>query len=190
MRSSAFRISLLEHIDLFKHLSECHDDFYELANLLIGTLDQKRNIFIAGNGGSAADASHFAAELNGRYELVRPALPAFDLVSNCASITAISNDFDFSEIFSRQILAAASPSDVLICLSTSGNSENLIKAAVTAKSIGLNTVSLLGKDGGQLLDLSDISILIPSFRTCRIQEAHMFILHEICSVLDNHFANS
>lgn len=187
MIQSSFSSSLLEHIKVFQNLAECSEDYFLAADLIVRTLKDKRNIFIAGNGGSAADASHFVAELTGRYELVRPPLPAFDLSSNAASITAISNDFDFSEIFSRQIIAAAVPCDLLICISTSGNSKNLILAAQTAKQLGLNILSLLGKDGGQLLSLSDVFFLVPSDRVCRIQEAHIFIIHELCSVIDNLF---
>jgi len=181
---SSYLHALQEHICVFGLLDSLNGDFKAAANLIVNTLQSKHKLIVAGNGGSASDSAHFVAELTGRYELERDPVQAIDLVSNSSAITAISNDYSYSEVFTRQLQALSNPGDLLICISTSGKSSNLVNAAVKAKKLGLNVLSLLGKDGGLLLTLSDSYILVPSNRVSRIQEAHIFILHEISSIID------
>lgn len=141
-------------------------------------------VLIAGNGGSAADAQHFAAELVGRYKLERKALSAIALTANTSNLTAIGNDYEFENIFKRQVEALGQEKDVLFSISTSGNSQNLILAIEEAKKKGMFTISLLGKGGGRMSEISDISIIISSQNTPRIQEAHILIIHIICELLE------
>jgi D-sedoheptulose 7-phosphate isomerase len=135
-------------------------------------------VMICGNGGSATDAMHFAEEFTGKYRKQRPALPALAL-ADPAHITCVANDFGFAEIFSRSVSAFGKPGDLLIGLSTSGNSANIIAAMQEAKALGLSTCALLGKDGGKLLEQADYQIVIPGKTSDRIQEMHMLILHII-----------
>jgi D-sedoheptulose 7-phosphate isomerase len=141
-------------------------------------------IIIAGNGGSAADAQHFAAELIGRFLYNRKAFSAIALTTNTSNITAIANDFDFGEIFSRQIEALARPGDVFFGISTSGESKNIINAAIACAKRGITSIGLLGKGGGLIKDYVNIPIIIPSENTPKIQEMHITLLHFICWELE------
>ena len=156
----------------------------EAVDLIINALKNKKKILLAGNGGSAAMSSHIAAEFVGRYKLERKALPAIALTSDLAAITAIGNDYGFDKVFERQLEALASEGDVFIVLSTSGNSENLVKAVGAAKKLNVHVIGLLGKDGGKLKNTSSVEIIVPSDNTPRIQEAHLMILHIICELID------
>jgi D-sedoheptulose 7-phosphate isomerase len=147
-------------------------------------LNSGRTLFIAGNGGSAAEAQHFAAELVGRYKRERRGYPAVALTTDTSVLTAISNDYDFEKIFSRQLEALARADDVFLGLSTSGNSKNILKAVEVARTRKLFVINLLGRDGGQLHGLGDIDIIVPSNDTARIQELHLCILHDLCERLD------
>ncbi len=166
-------------------------DIEKCANALIATLEAGGKILLCGNGGSAADASHFSAELLVRFEKERAALAAITLSADTATITAAGNDFDFSQIFSRQIEALARPGDHLVVITTSGNSENLIEAVAAAKRVGGVSISALsGRDGGELsraLQAQDIELRVPSSITARIQEAHAIIIHVLCTLIDRHF---
>lgn len=142
-------------------------------------------ILIAGNGGSAADAQHIAAELTGRYVKERKALPAIALTVDTSAMTAISNDYGFQRVFARQLEAFATPSDLFIAISTSGNSPNIIEALNTAKELGCKTLGLSGRDGGQMNDLCDLNIIVPDEVTARIQEMHILIGHIFCKAVDN-----
>jgi len=139
---------------------------------------------VAGNGGSAADAQHFAAELVGRFRLNRMGLPAIALSTDTSIITAVSNDYNFNEIFSRQIEALGKQGDVFVGISTSGNSENVVRAVQECTKIGITTICLLGNDGGKLKGLADISLIIPSSITSKIQEMHIILLHLICGEVE------
>jgi phosphoheptose isomerase len=142
-------------------------------------------VLICGNGGSAADSQHLAAEFVGRFVIPnRPALPAIALTADTSILTAWSNDFDYSEVFSRQVEAYGQPGDVLIGISTSGKSANLVKAFKAAKQKEMICIGLLGKDGGDVLELSDIALVIPSTSSQRIQELHINILHTICELVE------
>ena len=143
-------------------------------------------ILLCGNGGSAADAQHFAGELVVRLssDYTRGALPAITLSSNDYVLTACANDFGFEQVFSRQIEALGKPEDVLLCISTSGNSPNLIEAVKKAKEKKMKTIGLLGKDGGRMAKLVDFSLVVPSQKTQRIQEAHITICHILTSLIE------
>lgn len=143
-----------------------------------------KKVFICGNGGSAAEADHFMGELVGRYKANRIAFPCICLNTSTASLTCISNDFGYDTIFERQLEALGKEGDILIGLTTSGNSPNIIKAMEKAKQLGMITIALLGKDGGKLRSKTDHEIIIPSQSTARIQEMHLFIIHSICDYLE------
>jgi D-sedoheptulose 7-phosphate isomerase len=158
----------------------------EVAHALAECIKNGGKLLLCGNGGSAADAQHFAGELVVRLssDYTRSALPAITLSSNDYVLTACANDFGFEQVFSRQIEALGKPEDLLICISTSGNSPNLITAANKAKEKKMKTVGLLGRDGGKLKDLSDLSIIVPSKNTPRIQEIHIFTCHILCELVE------
>lgn len=143
-----------------------------------------RKIMLCGNGGSAADAQHIAAELVGRFKCNRSALPALALTTDTSALTAIGNDFGFDQIFARQVEALSLPGDLLVTISTSGNSANLVLAARAARAKGCYTLAFLGGDGGRLANEVDSSIVVPSKNTARIQEMHIFIGHVLCELLE------
>jgi D-sedoheptulose 7-phosphate isomerase len=143
-----------------------------------------RTIYACGNGGSAADAQHFASELTGRFEKNRPGFPAFALSTDSSALTAIGNDYGFDQVFSRQLQSIGRAGDVLLGISTSGESKNIIAAVTEAKSKGIKTIGLLGRNGGALAKMVDIPIVVPAPRTSRIQESHIFILHYICEAFE------
>jgi len=144
-------------------------------------------ILIAGNGGSAADAQHFAAEIVGRYKKERKGYPAIALTTDTSIITALANDYNFDLIFARQVEALAKKGDIFFGISTSGNSKNIIEGVKKAKELGVTTVCLLGKGGGKLKDLADFSIIVPSNNTPRIQESHIMLIHIICEEVEKNF---
>lgn len=157
------------------------------GNLMVTALKSGNKILIAGNGGSAADAQHFAAELAGKFIHSRKGLPAIALNTNSSIITAIGNDFEYSQVFSRQIEGLGMPGDIFLAISTSGNSENLIEGAKIANSKDVFVVGLLGKDGGNLKNYCNQSIIVPSSSTQIIQECHIMIIHAICYIIDEEF---
>jgi D-sedoheptulose 7-phosphate isomerase len=141
-------------------------------------------VLICGNGGSAADSQHFAAELVNRFQVERDPIACIALTTDCSIITSVSNDYSFDDVFAKQVQALGRSGDVLIGISTSGNSANIVKAMNTAREREMRTIGLLGKDGGKLKDESDIAVVVPSPSTARIQESHILILHIICDLLD------
>lgn len=159
------------------------------ADVIIDCLNNGGKVLICGNGGSAAESQHFAGELIGRYKAERKGLGAIALTADSTVVTAWSNDYSFETVFSRQIEALGKKEDVLVALSTSGNSANVIRAVETAKKIGMNTIAFTGKKG-KLSGLCDVSINIDSGETPRIQEGHLVAVHLICSIIDNHFSKS
>jgi phosphoheptose isomerase len=155
---------------------------------LISALRAGHKILLCGNGGSAADAQHIAAELTGRYEVpARRALPALALTTDPSAVTAISNDLGFDQVFARQVEALGQPGDVLIGISTSGQSPNVIAAVERAKQLGLTSIGLLGRDGGALRTCVDLPIVVPSQDTPHIQEMHITIGHILCGLVDDAF---
>lgn len=144
-------------------------------------------ILSCGNGGSAADAQHFSSELLNRFERERPGLPAMALTTDASTITSISNDYAYEEIFSKQIRALGKPEDILLGISTSGNSENVCRAITAAHERGMKVVALSGRDGGRMAELfeeGDVEIRVPATRTARIQEVHLVIIHALCDLID------
>lgn len=162
-------------------------DLETVGQQIISTLKRGNKILIAGNGGSAADAQHFAAELAGKFIHQRRGLPAIALTTNSSIITAIGNDFGYEDVFSRQLEGLGQAGDVLVGISTSGNSENIIQATAAAKKMGMTTVGLLGHAGGRLKDFCDQKLIVPSSNTQHIQEAHILIIHELCALIDEAF---
>jgi len=144
-------------------------------------------IMVCGNGGSAADAQHFAAELSGRFVTERRPLAGIALTTDTSALTAIGNDYGFDKLFSRQVEALGRPGDLLVGISTSGNSQNVIEAVKTAKGLGIGTLGLLGRDGGKLKGLMDDCLVVPSDVTARIQEVHIMVIHFWCEILDDKF---
>tara|TARA_B100001057_G_scaffold499386_1_gene609821 strand:+ start:7159 stop:7710 length:552 start_codon:yes stop_codon:yes gene_type:complete len=181
-----FKKALKEHISVFSDLSFIEENIIELFNMILNTIDKKGKILIFGNGGSAADAQHFAAELVVKFEKKRQPIAAIALSTDTSIITAISNDLSFDEIFSRQIQAIANKEDLLVGISTSGKSQNVIKGFQAGKELNLPTVLFTGKDKLQG-DLVDLHILTNSSKTSRIQEVHLFIYHVICQLIDEKF---
>ena len=154
------------------------------ANICIDGLKQGGKILIFGNGGSAADAQHIAAELVGRYKLERKGLSAIALSTDTSSLTAIANDYGYEHVFDRQIEALANPEDVAVGISTSGNSSNVINALQLAKNIGCKSIGLSGKSGGDMNKLCDVNLVIPAKDTARIQEMHILVGHIICHLIE------
>jgi D-sedoheptulose 7-phosphate isomerase len=144
-------------------------------------------ILVCGNGGSAADAQHFAAELTGRYVKERRALAGIALTVDTSALTAIGNDYGFDRVFSRQVEALGRPGDLLVGISTSGNSPNVVHAVAAARELGMRTLGLLGRDGGRLKGLVDDALVVPSEVTARIQEIHMMTYHFWCEAIDAQF---
>jgi len=156
----------------------------DCAAVLIEAFKSGHKVLTMGNGGSAADAQHFAAELVGRFLLERKALPAIALTTDTSILTAVGNDYGFDDVFKRQVEALVSPGDVLIGISTSGNSQNIKRALEVGKSSGAKTVGLLGRDGGEIGLMVDSNLTVPSDETPRIQEAHLFIIHMLCDLVE------
>src|SRR5262245_3178499 len=157
------------------------------AAMMTRCLLEDGKILSCGNGGSAADAQHFSSELLNRFELERPGLPAMALTTDASTVTSIANDYAFVEIFAKQVRALGQPTDVLLAISTSGNSENVVRAIRAAHERGLRVVALTGRDGGVIagvLEDGDIEIRVPAERTCRVQEVHLLIIHCLCDLID------
>jgi D-sedoheptulose 7-phosphate isomerase len=163
---------------------ELQNYIYTACVLTTDTLAKGNKILLFGNGGSAADAQHIAAELTGRYKVERRGLPAIALTTDTSALTAIGNDYGYDEVFKRQVEALANEGDLLVGISTSGNSKNVLKALKRGREIGCRTIGLSGKDGGEMGEVSDINIIIPSNDTPRIQEMHIMIGHIICQSVD------
>ncbi len=173
-------IGLLNELDLkeVENLAEEIKDCFLKGNKL----------FICGNGGSAAQSQHMAAELIGRFEIKnRKPLPAISLTVDTSNLTAIANDFGYDTVFLRQFQGLYKKGDLILGLSTSGNSENIIKLFEYAKKKEIKTLALLGRDGGEMKELTNDYIIVNNQKSCRIQEVHLFVIHEICRLLDNNF---
>ncbi|MBA2702602.1 MAG: D-sedoheptulose 7-phosphate isomerase [Blastocatellia bacterium] len=177
--------SLEEHLQALKTLLESGlDDVASSGRVICDALAAGNKILLCGNGGSAADAQHIAAELVGRYEDQRRAYPAIALTTDTSALTALSNDFGFEEVFARQVQALAKPGDVLIAISTSGKSPNVVKAAETARSLGCKIIGLTGRHAEPLADYCFITVQVMSERTARVQEGHITIGHLWCEMVD------
>lgn len=179
---------LSEHIKVMQAAAiECADAIAACSALIIRTFESGNKVLICGNGGSAADAQHIATEFTGRYETERRGLPAIALTTDTSTLTAVANDYGFQRVFARQVEALAAEGDCLIAISTSGNSQNVIAAVMSARERGCSVIGMTGQGGNKLAALSDACILVPSSRTARIQEAHITIAHVWCEMVDRHF---
>ena len=156
----------------------------EAGRLMAGALRTGRKLLAFGNGGSAADAQHFAGELVNRFAFDRPALPAIALTTDGSVLTSIGNDSDFRQVFRRQVEALGSPGDVALAISTSGNSENVLEAVEACRERGLRTVGLTGRDGGTLIARVELCLNVPHPETPRIQEVHAMIIHLLCQMIE------
>ncbi len=159
----------------------------QAAHLMTQALLADGKVLSCGNGGSAADAQHFSSELLNRFELERPGLPAVALTTDSSTLTSIGNDYEFAEIFAKQVRALGHSDDVLLAISTSGHSQNVLRAIQAAHERGLKVVALTGRDGGPIaeaLHSEDLELRVPAQRTCRIQEVHLLIIHCLCDLID------
>jgi D-sedoheptulose 7-phosphate isomerase len=170
-------------------LDACLPAMTAAANVLVAAYRAGHKALFFGNGGSAADAQHLAAEFVGRYLRERSPLPAVALSENTSAMTAISNDYGYDHIFSRQLQALAVPGDVAVAISTSGNSPNVVAAILSARKIGLHTVGLTGESGGKMRELVDTLIAVPSNETPRIQECHILVGHALCDAVEQTLIN-
>lgn len=181
---ASFTESIQTKIDAAEALP---DSIAKAAEMMVSCLLSGHKILACGNGGSAGDAQHFSAELLNRFEIERPPLPALALTTDSSTLTAIANDYSYDEVFSKQVLALGQPGDILLAISTSGNSRNVIKAMEAALSRDMTIVALTGKDGGAmagLLSSNDVEVRVPSNITARIQEVHLLVIHCLCDNID------
>jgi D-sedoheptulose 7-phosphate isomerase len=169
----------------FHSLAELDVQVGKAADLISQCLRAGNKLLVCGNGGSAADASHFATELVVRFAKDRRALPAICLTADSGMLTAAGNDYGFDEVFARQVAAFGVAGDVLICLTTSGESQNLIRALEDAKARKLKTIAFLGRDGGSTCGIADLDLLVKSDSTARVQEAHQLLLHVLCEIIES-----
>ncbi|EHQ24219.1 D-sedoheptulose 7-phosphate isomerase [Mucilaginibacter paludis] len=178
-----------EHIAVAKLIRQ--DGFVDTivlaCNLITTCIRQGNKVLLFGNGGSASDAQHIAAEFTGRFVKERKGLPAIALTTDTSALTAISNDYGYKKVFARQVEALARPGDVLIGLSTSGNSENVIEGLLAGKQLNCKLLGLSGNNGGQMKNLCDVNLVVDSQITARIQEMHILIGHILCSAIDDLF---
>jgi D-sedoheptulose 7-phosphate isomerase len=181
--------SLAEHAQILEHVrQQMCVEIMQAAEQIRSTLAAGGKILLCGNGGSAADAQHFAAELVGRFETERRGLPAIALTTDTSAMTAISNDYGFEQLFSRQVEAMATAKDLLVAISTSGQSQNVLQAVKKAKELDCATLGLTGKNGGEIAAMVDCSLVVPAQRTARIQEMHLLIIHLLCELIDAEFS--
>ena len=172
-------------VQTLESLKNLEREVSRAADLIEQCLRAGNKLLVCGNGGSAADASHFATEFVVRFVKDRSALPAICLASDSGILTAAGNDYGFEEVFARQVAAFGVPGDVLICLTTSGKSKNLIRALQEAKTRQLKTIAFLGRDGGFTVGVADLDLLVKSESTARVQEAHQLLLHVLCEIIDS-----
>ncbi len=169
-----------------RFLKENLSRLLDVVKLISHCFEAGNKLFFFGNGGSAADAQHLAAEFVNRYIMDRPPLPAIALTTDTSILTSISNDFSFSEVFAKQLKALGKEGDVAVGISTSGTSPNIIKAFEVAKEMGMKTIALTGNDGGSLVKIADVSLIVPSSSTPRIQEVHILIGHVLCELVEHY----
>ena len=182
--SLPFDEHLAQHRELFARLDALAPDVTRAAQRIADALSSGGKVMFCGNGGSAADSQHLAAEFTGRFVDDRRPLAALALSTDSSALTCIANDYAFDQVFERQLRALGRAGDVLVAISTSGRSPNVLRAATAARELGLSVVGLLGRDGGTLKPLCDVPLVVPSDTTARIQEAHIFIGHTLCALVE------
>lgn len=180
---------LAEHIDVSRRLEAVLPDARRLAERIVECIRSDGTVYLMGNGGSAADCQHIAAEFVGRFEVERRGYSAIALTTDTSVLTAIANDYGYDDLFARQVEALCRPRDVVIGLSTSGSSENVVRGLSTARAVGAFTAAFTGSGGGKLREIVEIGICVPSTRTARIQEAHILLGHLICYQVEQSLAN-
>ncbi len=185
---SFFLKAIERHFVVFESLKkpEFLAIFTEASTLILGALRNGKKILIAGNGGSAADAQHFAAELICKFNEPRAPVPCIALSTDSSILTSIANDFRFEDVFARQVQALGSKGDIFVALSTSGNSGNIVSAIREAKNKGMMVIGLTGRDGGKMKEEVAVLLQIDTTETARIQEAHITLLHTLCQIIDHH----
>ena len=182
--SSNLNRAINDSVRTLESLKNLEPQVSRAADLIGECFRTGRKLLVCGNGGSAADASHFATELVVRFTKDRRALPAICLASDSGILTAAGNDYGFDKIFARQVAAFGQAGDVLICLMTSGNSQNVVRALEEAKARKLKTIAFLGRDGGSTIGIADIDLLVKDDSTARIQEAHQLVIHVLCEIIE------
>ena len=184
-----FSSVVTEHLQVIQSLESCHSDIQAASEIILSAFKQGNKLLICGNGGSASDSQHIAAEFMVRYEKFRTGLPAIALTTDTSILTAHPNDFEFSSVFARQIETLGQDRDCLIAISTSGNSDNILQAIDSAKAKKMTVIGLTGNDGGKMAKLADQAVIVPSNVTARIQEAHILIAHWWCQQADETFTS-
>jgi D-sedoheptulose 7-phosphate isomerase len=180
-----FDNAIADHLSVVNQLPELYPHVEVIATIMRECIRNGGKVMWVGNGGSAADSQHLAAEIVGRYKRERAGMASIALTTDSSILTSVGNDYGFNHIFSRQVEAIGKPGDVLVGISTSGNSANIIGAIETGKKTGLITVGFLGNDGGKLKALCDHSLVVPSPDTARVQEAHILIGHILCELIES-----
>lgn len=183
--SSLFRLNLDQHLALFQRLDVLDQAVMAAAHIVADSLRQGGKVLICGNGGSAADSQHIASEFTGRFVQDRRPLAALALGTSTPELTSVANDYQFAEVFARQVAALGRTGDCLIAISTSGRSESVVRAVEVARALGIRTIGLLGRDGGRLAPLCELSVIVPHDVTARIQEAHLLIGHTLCGAVEH-----
>jgi D-sedoheptulose 7-phosphate isomerase len=186
--SSILQHAIGESVETLQALGELDQQMRRATDAVAQCLAAGHKLLVCGNGGSAADASHFATECVVRFINDRPAYPAICLTADGALLSAAGNDYGFEEVFARQVAAFGQPGDILICLTTSGKSRNVQRAIEEAKQRGVTTITLLGRGGGPMINTSDIELVVRGEATARIQEAHMLLLHVLCEAVEERLA--
>jgi D-sedoheptulose 7-phosphate isomerase len=187
MKTSAgdlWKANLREHHSVLQRVADLEHEIARAAGLLSHAVESGGKVMLCGNGGSAADAQHIAAEFTGRFIEDRRPLAALALHTDTSALTCISNDYSYADVFARQLQALGRKGDALIAISTSGNSPNVLKAAQAAREMGITVVGLLGRDGGAIKSVCDVAIVVPSASTARIQEMHILIGHTFCGAVE------
>ena len=187
--SDYYKNILKDHINLFENFLVFEDQVNNIANSIYKSFIKKGKLILCGNGGSAADSQHIAAEFVGRFEIERGPLPAIALTTDTSVITCLSNDYDYNKVFSRQIETLGKKNDCLLAISTSGNSINVLNAVKVANKLSIKTIGILGNDGGDIMKFCKYNLIVNSKSTARIQEAHIFLLHAICGIIDRKINN-
>ena len=188
--SSILNQAINGSIETLQSLKKLEPAVARAADLITDCLTKGNKLLVCGNGGSASDAAHFATEMVVRFAKDRPAYPAICFTGDGGLLTAAGNDYGFEEIFARQVAAFGLPGDVLICLTTSGKSKNVLRALEEARSRKLKTVAFLGRDGGSTIGIADVDLLVRSDSTARIQEAHELLLHVLCEIVEERLARA
>lgn len=183
----SFDESLARTVRTLESLAQIRPAIDTAAELIVGTLRDGGKLLVCGNGGSSAEAAHFATEIVGRFDRTRRSLPAIALSSDGSLITCIANDFGFEQVFARQITGLARPGDLVVALSSSGRSPNIVAALRESKRLGLETVAFLGRDGGSAKGLATCELLIPGGTGPAAQESHLFLIHYFCELIDLEF---